>query len=467
MLLNTPLPFVKTFVDELDNGLRAHELGKGLSSTQRKWLGFCLMGILLTNSICWASFERASLGKYKQSALSWMFHHSQIAWVLVLQVSVRIVLRQHGIKQGILSTDDSDHRRSKTTKRIFKAHKLKDKASGGYVNGQTIVLLVLVTPKVTLPVGFSFYQPDPVQREWKKEDERLKKKGVSKKNRPSAPAPNPEYPTKAQLALQLMEQFRHYHSQITVKAVVADALYGQQSFMDAASALFDGCQVVSQLRNNQNIRYRNRKYQLNSYFAKFQGISRGISIRGQEPLNAMVASARLEVCAHAKKRFVIALKYPGEKEYRYLVATDLSWRTIDIVQAYSLRWLVEVFIEDWKGYEGWAQLAKQQGKEGSSRGLSLSLLLDLCLLLHPEQLTRVENNLPAYTVGSLQRTIQMEALVVGIKQIVHTPNPAKQLALLTQSVKDFFVLRSSSKHMSGKDLGRLEPTPSLRHRAAA
>ena len=64
-------------------------------------------------------------------------------------------------RKGILSTDDSDHRRSKTTKRIFKAHKLKDKKSGGYVNGQTIVLLVLVTPKVTLPVGFAFYQADP------------------------------------------------------------------------------------------------------------------------------------------------------------------------------------------------------------------------------------------------------------------------------------------------------------------
>ena len=85
------------------------------------------------------------------------------------------------------------------------------------------------------------------------------------------------------------------------------------------------------------------------------------------------------------------------------MATDLTWRTIDIVQAYSLRWLVEVFIEDWKSYEGWAQLAKQPGEEGSSRGLSLSLLLDLCLLLHPEQLTRVANKLPAYTVGSLQR----------------------------------------------------------------
>jgi hypothetical protein len=28
---------------------------------------------------------------------------------------------------------------------------------------------------------------------------------------------------------------------------------------------------------------------------------------------------------------------------------------IDIIQAYSLRWLVEVFFEDWKLYEGWGQ----------------------------------------------------------------------------------------------------------------
>ncbi len=246
---------------------------------------------------------------------------------------------------------------------------------------------------------------------------------MAKKERPASPASNPEYPTKPELALQLIEDFQRYHPQVRVKAVVADALYGQQSFMDAASALFDGCQVISQLRNNQNIRYRTRKYHVSTYFSKFQGGTQSIRIRGQEPVNAIVGSARLEVCAHGKKRFVIALKYPGEKEYRYLVATDLSWRTVDIIQAYSLRWLVEVFI--------------------------------------------VENNLPAYTVGSLQRAIQMEALLNGIKQIVQTPNPAKQLALLNQSVKDLFVLRPSSKHMIGKDLGRLEPTPSLKHRAVA
>ena len=467
MLLNSPLPFVEDFINELDKGLKIQQPELGLSRIQRGWLGFCLMGILLTNSVCWARFERASLGQYKIGALSWMFRQAKLPWEFMLQTGVELVLKQHGITEGVLVTDDSDHQRSKQTKRIFKTHKLKDKSSGGYVNGQTILLLLLVTPKVTLPLGFEFYQPDPEQKAWRKEDNRLKKQGVLKKDRPKPPDANPEYPGKPQLALQLMEQFSRRHPQVRVKSIVADALYGHNKFMDAASALFGGVQVISQLNCNQNVRYRNRKQSVTNYFASYPGVRQLISIRGQDPVIATVGSARLEVCAHGHKRFVIALKYPGEQDYRYLVATDLTWRTIDIVQAYTLRWLVEVFFEDWKSYEGWAQLAKQTGEEGSSRGLTLSLLLDLCLLLHPEQLARVENKLPAYTVGSLQRTIQMEALLNSVQQLVQAPNPDEQLMRLSLSVKEFFRLRPSGKHMSGRDLGRLEPTPTLQHRAVA
>src|SRR5262245_66206161 len=32
------------------------------------------------------------------------------------------------------------------------------------------------------------------------------------------------------------------------------------------------------------------------------------------------------------KRFVVAIKYEKEETYRYLIASDLSWRTLDIVQ---------------------------------------------------------------------------------------------------------------------------------------
>jgi len=62
MCITTPLPFVKAFVDELNNILEKDRLGQGLSRRQRGWLGFCLTGILVTNSVCWAKFERASLG---------------------------------------------------------------------------------------------------------------------------------------------------------------------------------------------------------------------------------------------------------------------------------------------------------------------------------------------------------------------------------------------------------------------
>ena len=83
-----------------------------------------------------------------------MFRHAKLPWELMLQVAVSIILRRYGIHEGVLVTDDSDHRRSKKTKGIYRTHKIKDKSSGGYINGQTIVLLMLVTPKVSLPVGF-------------------------------------------------------------------------------------------------------------------------------------------------------------------------------------------------------------------------------------------------------------------------------------------------------------------------
>ncbi len=106
-----------------------------------------------------------------------------------------------------------------------------------------------------------------------------------------------------------------------------------------------------------------------------------LRVRGGEDVKATVSSARIKVMAQGKKRLVVALKYESESDYRYLVATDMTWSTMDIIQAYTLRWLVEVFFEDWKLYEGWAREAKQLDEEGSSRGLILSLLFNHCLLL--------------------------------------------------------------------------------------
>jgi len=248
---------------------------------------------------------------------------------------------------------------------------------------------------------------------------------------------------------------------------LADALYGEACFMDKASRIFDGCQVISQLRENQNIEYKGKRRNLKAYFnTTNKGVEVTLRVRGDKVVKATVSSARLKVTAHGKKRLVVALKYEGESDYRYLVATDMTWRTMDIIQAYTLRWLVEVFFEDWKLYEGWGREAKQLDEEGSSRGLVLSLLFDHCLLLHPEQTARIENKLPAYTVGSLQRKSQMDVLLEFIKTVLEHQNPAEKLKELAGLVDDVFQLMPSGKHMVGRDLGRMEPTAALQYRAA-
>lgn len=467
MIFTQPLSFITEFVEELDQGIRKWAPNRKLSTIQRYWLSFCLMGILLSNQVCWAAFERVGLGGYSQAALSRMFRHSKLLWPLLLHVSILLILERYHITQGELVGDDSDRQRAKITKRIFAASKIFDKKTGGWFNGQTVVLLFLVTDKVSLPVGFRFYQPDPAVTVWKKTDNTLKRQGVKKAERPTKPEPNAAYPSKLDLLLDLLREFQHDHSAFVVRAILADAWYGSATWMNRAVVLFPKTQVISQLKTTQNVRFRCREMTVAQYFATYPGVETTLRIRGGRAVTVILGSARLYVCAHQQKRFVVALKYPGEEDYRYLVASDLSWRAVDIASAYTLRWLVEVFIEDWKLHEGWGQLAPQWDAEGSSRGLTLSLLVDHALLLHPQQQARIENHLPACTVGSLQQHARMEALIDVIRGIVDAEDPHQKLDQIITVAKRLFPWRDSAKHMNGRDLGRLEPTPSLKYRAAA
>jgi hypothetical protein len=395
-----------------------------------------------------------------------MFRRTKVVWEVLWQLRVGLVLEQYGIREGVLSGDDRARRRAKRTTRIHQAHTLDDQKTGGDCNGQERVFLVLVTPTVTVPVGFRFACPDPKQVAWRREEQRLKRLNVAKAQRPARPAADPADPSKAQRLLELIQTFRQAHPQVRIKAVLADALYGTQTFMDQASAACGGAQTISPLRGNQKVRFRGRERPLSAFFGADPGVPQPIRRRGGEAIAVTVSRARVPVCAHGKKRFVMALQYPGETEARDRVATELSWRTLDIVQASTRRWFVEVVLADWTLDEGWGQLAKPPDEEGSSKSLILSLLLDHALLLHPEQRTRLSNQAPACTVGSLRQHCRCEAFLEVVRGLLAAEDPAEQFARLAEKVKTLFPLAPSSKHMSGRDLGRQEPTPSLRHRAA-
>lgn len=462
------VPFITEFVNALDESLSQASSSHALSAKQKYWLAFCLMGILATRSVCWAKFERASLGRYRSAALSWFFHHSLIPWDRLLSVSTRLIVARYGLTQGSLVIDDSDNKRSKNTTKIWHVHKLKDKASGGYMMGQGLVFMVLVTPVITLPVGVEFYMPDPDYTAWKKQHDQLKKAGVSSKQRPKQPVRKAAFPTKIEIALQLISQFQASFPQVKVKCIIADALYGTKVFFKGATDIYPTAQIISQLRKNQKVLFRNRKMSVTQYFTQQAGVPQSFRIRGGELITATIGSARLRVCCHGRKLLVIAVKYEGEDEYRFIIASDLSWRTLDVVEAYSQRWLVEVFIQDWKANEGWATLTKLQGEKGSRRGMILSLLVDHCLFFHPDQTARLQNKRPALTVGCLRRQTALDSLFLFITEILEAEQPHEVLNQKFSTVKGLLLdFEKSKKHMNARTLGRMEPTASLKYRAAA
>ena len=254
MVIGTNIvPFITDFVSKLDNAIAQDGSHKKLSAIQKYWLAFCLMGILATQSVCWAKFERASFGRYNSAALSWVFYHASIPWEKLLKYSVALILNSYNLTKGSLVIDDSDNKRSKNTKKIWYVHKLKDKASGGYIMGQGLVFMVLVTPEITIPVGIEFYMPDPEYTAWKKNDDKEKKQGIPAKDRPVKPKKNDKYPTKIEIAISLVSQFHEFFPNIDIKCIAADALYGTKVFMSGVKNCYPTTQIISQIKKTQNI----------------------------------------------------------------------------------------------------------------------------------------------------------------------------------------------------------------------
>ena len=124
MILTKPAPFVSAFIDAGDEAIRQDHPNHAMSAIQRTWLAFCVTATLVTHSICWARFARASLGTYSMAALSWRFRHSKRPWDQLLVASVRVILRHHGITSGSLVIDDTDNPRSKAAKKLAFLYKL-------------------------------------------------------------------------------------------------------------------------------------------------------------------------------------------------------------------------------------------------------------------------------------------------------------------------------------------------------
>jgi hypothetical protein len=86
---------------------------------------------MVTTSICWARFERASLGTYALAALSWMLRQSQMPWDKLRVASVRVLVQPHGITSGNRVLDDPDNPRAKSAKALAYRYQLRAQDRGG------------------------------------------------------------------------------------------------------------------------------------------------------------------------------------------------------------------------------------------------------------------------------------------------------------------------------------------------
>ncbi len=465
-----PLPEVTAYVEALNEGLFALPGAKGLSERQKGWLTFCVTAIIVTHTLCWERFERASAGEYKAKALSFILHWTAIPWSKLLTASTLYILKLHNIKQGYLTIDDDDRPRSKSTTKIYGVHKVKDKKTGGFVMAQNLVKLVLVTPTITVPVGIEFYRPDPLLTEWSQLDKKLKAEKAPKDKRPKKPARRKEYPTKQAIAAKLLRRFRYMAGFLDIHAILADAAYMSKFFRAECSRVYPGVQVISQLKLSQICWDSSGKHRsLKEYFAAKPLQEVVVERRGSDKVSIQYTSARLCIKRYGQHpMLIVPMKYDEEKEaLRYIVATNPTWCSLAVVKAYAFRWLVEVVIEDWKLYEGWGMYAYQQGEDGARRGLCLSLLVDHFLLQHPVQLHLARAGQPLKTVGTLMRKLQVNCLLALIAGILDCDDPQAALQQLANQLDEVVQLRSSDKHMSGRSLEDLGPSPSLVKRFGA
>ncbi len=466
VLFTAPHDEAVAYVDELSDELE-RQGHPPMLERQRYWLAFCITGTVVTNVLNWRRFERASAGEYDDRAIGAMFKDSPILWPQLLGASMRVLMNKYGVTEGSLVIDDTERKRSRSTKTIFGVHKMKDKKTNGYIMGQELVVLVLVSKKITLPVGFWFYLPDPVLKAWKENDDALKEQGVAKASRPAKPKRSKDFPTKQGIGMRLVRQFRHRTaSKVNVKAILADAAYMSGFWIAECSKVYPKAQVISQIKKDQLVRAGDRPpVTAEAYFSSVPAKTLDVSLRGLPPKPCTMASGRLHVQSLGRTLHIVALKYDDEQDYRYLAATDLTWRALDVVHQYSWRWLIEVFNQDWKLYGGWGKLACQRGADGARRGVTLSVLVDHFLLAHPYQHRLGIQGQPLLTAGSMQNTLQLECMTGAmIQQVFNTANPQGAFEDFITRAKSLIELRKSNKHLSGKSVETFEPSSSLAKR---
>ena len=408
------------------------------------------------------NISRFYIGKVTAGAFYAALSRSASIFSKLFFGAIKLLFVKYEIKELAIAIDDTDRERSKNCKILPYVKKAICKATGGWIQAQNIVFIVLVTDKITIPIWFCFHRPANLTKEQKKQCRRNSKKTKEF---------DPKYRTKTDLAciglFVVSRMLKTIEAQlginINVSCILGDNGYACPKVQIAANKYFE-TQYISKANPDQKVMSRGKEHSLSSFFERFKSQSKTIELRSGK-LNVEYKAARVFVKRYQRKVLVVAIRYDANSPWQYLFGTDISWTAKSIIQAYSLRWLVEVFFEDWKQYDGWGEGALQRSNEGAVRGVFLSLLTDLFLLYHQRTNPSLQRpgRIELYSAGTVVRHLQAEAIREAIEAVLEDDNPRHRLKSMYKSLIAVAEKRVSLKHGRYDRLSNdLRPSMSLK-----
>jgi hypothetical protein len=286
--------------------MRTQQPPHAMSGSQRPWRAVCLPAVRVTHAICGARLARARRGPSGLAALAWRWRHRQRPWAPRLGARVRGILRPQGRTSGRRVVDAPAHPRSPSAQALASWEKRRDTARGGALWGPRRVLLVLVPPPISRPVGVAGSPPAPECSAWQKKAKALTKPGGPASPRPRQAAPHPQSPPKAPRARRGLASCKAQQPAGRRPAGMAAALSGTAPCVAGAAALFRGVQGLAPSRSQPHRRGGPRPQPGAASWAPPPGTPSALRRRGGVAGGARGGRARLSVYAHTTHRFIVA-----------------------------------------------------------------------------------------------------------------------------------------------------------------
>lgn len=275
-------------------------------------------------------------------------------------------------KEWVLLIDGTCTSRGGFTK-IGNALQYREKEPGKKGNStkaHTFVMGLLIAPNdLRLPVRFSFYT-----------DRYCEENGIP-------------YKTQNDIALEIINYFRHVLPPITPLAVVADSYFDSKK-------IFEGIEQENTVFITSADRDRTHKLQYGTEKLHERGKNRKrrtfISTKGEEKYTGeysrfshpemmgkmkqryRITGEALNVSGIGRSRVVYSWKKKSRRKksgesFRVLLCSDPSWSDEKIVEFYALRWQIEIFFRELKSDLGLCDFAGQDFE-------SYERYIDVCLM---------------------------------------------------------------------------------------